>query len=144
MSEIESISFQLIKVTTEQFAIIQESYDDSNESINLTINIRFGIGENSNVIASFVKVSFEQEEKPFVLIEVGNHFKIDPKNWEKIKNDGEGVTVPKGFAQHLVALTIGTMRGVLHCKTENTDFNKFVLPTINVTDLVTKDVLLVD
>ena len=49
MSEIESISFQLIKVTTEQFAIIQESYDDSNDSINLTINIRIRFNMHVNM-----------------------------------------------------------------------------------------------
>jgi hypothetical protein len=36
-------------------------------------------------------------------------------------------------------LTIGTSRGILHAKTEGTEFNKFILPTINVNQLVEKD-----
>ena len=42
--------------------------------------------------------------------------------------------------KHLSVITVGTARGVLHAKTENTPFNKFVLPTINVTELVKEDV----
>ena len=38
-------------------------------------------------------------------------------------------------------LTIGTTRGVLHSKTENTPFNSFLLPTLNVNELVKKDVV---
>jgi len=37
-------------------------------------------------------------------------------------------------------LTVGTVRGILHTKTEGTNFNGFVIPTINVTELVTSDV----
>jgi hypothetical protein len=33
-------------------------------------------------------------------------------------------------------LTIGTTRGVLHAKTEHTLFNQYLLPTINVNDIV--------
>ena len=39
-------------------------------------------------------------------------------------------------------LTIGTARGVLHSKTENTPYNKYLLPTLNVSDLVNNDLIL--
>ena len=48
--------------------------------------------------------------------------------------------VPKGFISHLVMISIGTTRGVLHSKTENTIYNKFLLPTINVNELIKEDV----
>lgn len=38
-------------------------------------------------------------------------------------------------------LTIGTTKGVLHSKTENTTFNHFVLPTLNGNELVKNDVV---
>ena len=41
---------------------------------------------------------------------------------------------------HLVLLTIGTLRGVLHCKTENTEFEDLKLPTINVNELIPNDI----
>jgi hypothetical protein len=36
-------------------------------------------------------------------------------------------------------LTVGTARGVLHAKTENTKYNRYVLPTINVASMIKND-----
>jgi hypothetical protein len=35
--------------------------------------------------------------------------------------------------------TVGTIRGILHCKTEGTPFNALILPPINVSEMVTGD-----
>lgn len=43
---------------------------------------------------------------------------------------------------HLTTIMVGTARGILHAKTENTLFNQFLLPTIDVTELVTDDVIM--
>ena len=37
---------------------------------------------------------------------------------------------------------MGTLRGVLHAKVENTPYNMFILPTINVTELVKEDIVI--
>lgn len=49
------------------------------------------------------------------------------------------LVIPKGFLRHLAMLTVGTSRGILHAKTEGTCFNKYVLPTINVTLIIKED-----
>lgn len=36
-------------------------------------------------------------------------------------------------------ITVGTARGVMHSKTDGTEFNKFLLPTLSIDDLVSKD-----
>ncbi|WP_262906606.1 hypothetical protein [Tenacibaculum finnmarkense] len=36
-------------------------------------------------------------------------------------------------------ITVGTTRGVLHSKTDNTIFNEFILPTLNVSQMITED-----
>lgn len=85
-------------------------------------------------------VQFEQKEKPFLLIEIANHYKIEESAWNELQSSNNKLVIPKGFASHLVMLTIGTLRGTLHCKTENTEFNKFILPTINIAELIKSDV----
>ena len=49
--------------------------------------------------------------------------------------------LPSGFVCHLAMLAIGTARGVLHAKTENTLFNKYLIPTINVAELIKDDII---
>ena len=73
-------------------------------------------------------------------MEIANHYKIKESAWIEMQNSNNKLVLAKEFASHLVMLTIGTLRGTLHCKTENTEFNKFILPTINVTELIKSDV----
>ena len=137
---VTSVGFQLKKITTEQFAIIPEAYDDKNQDINMDLGLNFGVDTKSKVVAVFVKVQFEQQEKPFIIVEIANHFQVEEVAWDSFCTDSKNIIIPKGFATHLLVLTIGTIRGVLHGKTENTEFNHLILPTINTTELIKTDI----
>jgi len=41
-----------------------------------------------------------------------------------------------------LVVTVGTARGVLHNKTENTVFNRFIIPLLDATALIKEDVKL--
>jgi hypothetical protein len=132
-------TFALVKVTTEQFAIIDECYDDKGE-YKVVTNIRFGADDEKKMLAVFTAFKFECDEKPFIIIEAGCHFNIEPNSWNDMLNpEDQSLLVPKELLRHLAMLTVGTSRGILHAKTENTSFNKFVLPTINVSAMIHLD-----
>lgn len=140
--ETQNIVFALNKISTEQFAIIDEEFISS-DSIQLKSNIRYGANEELKMISCFVEVVFESEGKPFLKVEGGCHFNIADKSWfEMVDKDAKTIDLPKGFVRHLAVLTVGTVRGILHTKTEGTDFNKFVLPTINVAEMISEDAVL--
>jgi hypothetical protein len=140
--EKNGVGFSLAKINTMQFAIIKDSFKEG-LPVNIDLNIKFGLNVEHKVISVFFTFKLLQEKNPFLIIEVGNYFNIDGDSWSNFINENNNtITFPKGFASHLVLLTIGTTRGVLHSKTENTPFNKFVLPTINVNELIKSDVTL--
>lgn len=139
-SDKNTVGFQLKQISTEQFAIIQDAFDNTNSEIRMLIGIKFGLNTDKKNIVSFVKVQFEQNKRPFLITEIANHFNIDEKAWGVFLVNENKLILPKGFASHLVMLTVGTLRGVLHTKTENTEFNQFILPTINVIKLIKDDV----
>ena len=41
---------------------------------------------------------------------------------------------------HITMISISSVRGVLHAKTEGTEFNKYLLPTLDVTKMVEEDI----
>jgi hypothetical protein len=133
------VEFSIAKVTTEQFAIIEKSFDEK-EPINLNTNLRFAIDREERLVAVFTLFEFEQKGIPFLIVEVSGQFLIAPASWTGFLTDEITTTIPRGFMIHLGMITVGTARGVLHTKTEGTRFNDFVLPTINVMDMVTEDV----
>lgn len=134
----DNIGFQIKKINTHQFAIIDEAYNDENDEFNLETNLGFGIDVSNSAIKSSVKVHFEQDERPFLIIEVSCEFNIDPKFWNEFNNE-EFIKIPKGFMSHLAMITVGTTRGVLHSKTENTKYNELILPTLNVSEMIKDD-----
>jgi|TARA_B110000908_G_scaffold30968_1_gene36787 hypothetical protein len=137
MSKEKAIGFQLVDITTEQFAMVKENYTKETET-SLKTGIDFKIDIENNIIGCDASFIFSQEEKMFLLLEVGCHFNVKKKDWEGFETDGK-LVVPKYFLEHLAVLTIGTARGVMFAKTENTQFSQFIVPTINVTLLIKED-----
>lgn len=135
----QNIGFALARITTEQFAAIESNFDSKAE-IKIHMNFRFAADDKQKVVAVFTAFNFETNQKQFLIIEAGCHFSIAPESWNKMLNAGDNkLTVPKGFLQHMSMLAVGTARGILHSKTENTCFNQYHLPTINVADLIKQD-----
>jgi hypothetical protein len=105
--------------------------------------MRFGVDGKEKMIAVFTAFTYESNSKPFIVIEAGCHFKIKEEAWRDMYDLGKNtLKVAKGFLSHLTVLTVGTTRGILHTKTESTCFNRFVLPTINVSELIKEDAIL--
>ena len=133
----ESVGFALAAIKTEQFALFEENFSPKKET-SITTSLEFKINLEQKLIGVFATFSFEQAKKVFIKIQVSCHFNIDTDSWNSFLQD-EIMVVPQSFIAHLTMLTIGTSRGILHTKTEGTEFNKFILPTINVKSLVDKD-----
>jgi hypothetical protein len=141
MENKDQISFGLRKITTEQFAIIESAFDKDNQNIQIGNGLRFGFNLEKRVITVLLSVQFNQDKGPFLLLEIGCLFEIIPEHWKTLYDeDTKEIKIPIALVRHLVVLAMGTLRGVLHAKTENTPFNMFLLPTINVTEMVKEDV----
>lgn len=138
-NKVDKIGFALARITTEQFAIIENNFDDKAE-IKILIKFRFAADSEKKLVGVFTSFVFETNQRQFLIIEGGCHFSIEPGSWDEMLNTQENrLVIPKGFLQHMAMLTVGTTRGILHAKTENTLFNKFHLPTINVANMIKED-----
>ncbi len=136
------IEFALLRIVTEQFAILEENFVDK-EEINLSVNIKFGVDALQRAITVRIFMRFEIKGQPFLLLEAGCIFGVSPQSWESfIQPDEKTILIPEGFLTHLSVITTGTCRGILHSKTEGTGYNRFLLPTIKVTELVKGDITL--
>lgn len=134
------VKFALIKINTDQFAIIESAFKMGGD-VNMKIGLQFGANKENKVISVKTSIQFEQQEVPFMMIEASCFFGIEPTDWDTFVQ-GTEIVVPKNVITHFCVLTVGTVRGILHSKTEGTNYNGFVVPTINVTELVTTDIRL--
>ncbi len=135
----KGIGFALSKITTEQFAVIEEGLNEKGV-IRVGTSLRYAADEQNKLIAVFSSFSFESDKKPFMIVEASCQFKVTEDAWsDMLELESNMLIVPKGFLSHLAVLTVGTTRGILHAKTEGTGFNKYVLPTVNITEIIKED-----
>ncbi len=132
------LEFELVGIKTEQFACFEENLPAKKKAISLNTNLEFGVNQAHKILTTAVTFTFENAKKVFIKIEVRCDFIVSEATW-KFFNQKEELVFRKGFIRHLSMLCVGTARGVLHAKTEGTAFNEFILPTINVEELVEED-----
>ena len=133
------IGFALRGIKTEQFAIFENNYAPKKETA-LGTELQFKLNQKNKQIAVFLGFEFIQGKKVFLKIQVSCHFKIEEESWEGfIQKENAKFVVPKGFLDHLTMIATGTTRGVLFAKTESTPFSKFIVPTLNVAEMIKED-----
>lgn len=137
-TEQKRIEFKLQGIKTEQFAILEENFSSEKE-ISLAANLQFKINSKNKQMGVFLGFEFIQEKTVLLKIIVSCHFKIEDLAWNSLI-DEDKIIFPKDFLAHLAMITTGTARGVLFAKTEDTPFAKYIIPTLNVAELVEKDV----
>ena len=138
------LGFALTGLKTLSFATIESAYKKTGE-VNLTSELGFGIDTDKNTISCTAKFSFEKKvNQPFLIIEVQSFFEIEKNDFKtKVKQEDNSYLVVKDLAIHFAVLTVGASRGALHAKTEGTVYNEYLLPTINVKEIVEDDIVFV-
>lgn len=136
-TENTGVGFALQGIKTEQFAILEENYAPKKD-IGLNTGLQFKVDSENKQIGVFLSFEFIQGKKVFLKIQVSCHFKIEETAWDSFRKEDK-LIVPKGFLAHLAMITTGTTRGVLFAKTEGTVFSKYLIPTINVAEMINED-----
>ena len=136
------VNFALVRISTEQISLAPENVED-NKPVKINAGLNFGIDNGKKLLKVLFKNVFLQEEIPFITVEIGCIFAIDPESWQLFTNEEKGLFIlPKNFAGHLATLTASTARGILHNATENTPINRFFIPANNIEEMINEHVAL--
>jgi hypothetical protein len=131
------VGFVINGIKTEQFAIFEENFTSKKEAC-LETELQFKLDQSNKQMAVFLEFEFIQGKKVFLKVQVSCHFKIDEGYWNLFIQENK-LIVSKDFLAHLVMISIGTSRGVLFAKTEATQFSKYIIPSINVAEMIKED-----
>lgn len=142
---VQPIPFKLNGIIIREFATYKDAFSDNKQKATLNYQLDFGIDSQEKIFSVIAKCTFLQHTNPFIICGISCHFGIEPEAWGKqINADTNKISFPKQLAEHLAALTTGTLRGVLHTKLENSEFSQFMLPTLNVSKIVKDDEIIFD
>lgn len=130
-----TIPFRIRQIKTQQFAMFPEQLVNGND-VNIQSEFNFGVNKEVNDIFCAMKLSFVQEEKLLLVSEVICFFGISAEGSEQLFQQGR---IEVDFLRYLATIATGTMRGIIHTKTENTVLNPIVLPPLNLVDAIKED-----
>lgn len=137
-----ALSFKLVDIYTDEFAILEDSYTEG-ENVRMGTFVNFGHNREHQVLGSTLKFQFEQKDKPFLVISATCSFQLDEDAWDSLQDEQEHkIVIPEGFASHMAVITVGTIRGILYEKTKDTPFKDYIIPPINLTDLIKEDIVI--
>ena len=142
MADYNSLGFAFVGLKTTQFATNDKAYRTTGE-LDLRTNIGFALDEANRILIVEVQFDFfKKKDAPFLKIALQGHFEIDAKGWKQLSdNNDNSIIFPQKLITHFVVLPIGAARGALHAKTEGSIYNTYILPTVNVAEVINKDVI---
>lgn len=133
------IRFRMAKINISQFAILADSVPS--EGISYTVGLRFSGATNVKRIGCEFYIEFIHNEKTILKLIIFCEFDIMPEDWNR-RIDNDKLIIKKEELGYFANQTVGVARGVIFCKTENTPFNQFIIPPINLTKLIKNDFLI--
>lgn len=137
------LGFAFTRLRTVSFAEIESAHKKTGK-INLITGLSFGLDIDENTVTCTTEFSFEKKTgQPFLILKVQGYFEINKNDFtKKMKQKDGSYLVTQGLATHFAVLTVGSARGILHAKTEGTIFNQYLLPTIDIKDMIQEDIIL--
>lgn len=129
------IPFRIRQIKTQQFAMFPDLLVNGKE---VTVDSEFSFGVNTEIknILCVTKLSYRQDENLLLTTEVHCIFDIREDGVNQLKEQGRVVV---DFLRYLATIAIGTVRGIIHTKTENTVLNSVVVPPINLVEAIKED-----
>lgn len=133
------IRFKMFRISTGQFAILSTEAPQGEVEISTSMEIRHA--NDGSAVMVHATFTFSENEKQVMILETTCEFSIHPEDLQTLTKD-EKVVIPKGTIDYFIAQTVGTARGILHCKTEGTPFNGIIIPPMNVTGMFKDDMVI--
>ncbi|SDA91012.1 hypothetical protein SAMN03080617_03369 [Algoriphagus alkaliphilus] len=139
----ENIKFRIEEIETPQFAMLPEAYDSKAEKFRYSFGVNFSFPDiGKRIVCCSALIKYNGDVSPFLVLEVAIYFSVEENSWNSLLDaKTKQITLPKPTALHMMTLVIGTARGILHSETKNTQFNRMILPTINLNDIIDGEVV---
>lgn len=131
-----TIPFRIRQIKTQQFAIFPDKLEG--KDVMIGAEFEFGINKDVSDIRCITKISYTQNENLILTAEVQCFFETSKEAIQEIDEQGK---IEVGFLRYLATISTGTVRGIIHAKTEGTILNPIILPPLNLVDIIKEDLV---
>lgn len=132
----QTIPYKIGQIKISQFAVFPDKYING-EEVQIHASFSFGHSVALDSIRCTAAFSFLQKEELLLTSETQCFFNIASEGIEQLRKEHE---IPVDFLRYMATIATGTVRGIIHAKTEGTVLNTIILPPINLVNLIEKGV----
>ena len=129
------IPFRIRQIKTQQFAMFPDKFVNGQE-VTVESQFSFGINNEASDIRCVTSLTYSQGETLLLTLEVHCFFAITEEGSRLLLQQNK---IEVGFLRYLATIATGTVRGIIHTKTENSALNPVVLPPINLVEAIKED-----
>jgi hypothetical protein len=137
------LEFALKGMRTAQFAFFSDEFLSKEKvEYNISFDFKFDIQHRQTMV--LLGLVYSQGKKMLCKLNTETSFEIRESSWNAFRKTEAGRIIPKSALAHFAHLALGSARGILHSKTENTALHAIILPLINVLEMIHEDVELIE
>lgn len=135
------VLFKLVTIGTDEFSAFRLNERFESKKIDFSCNLLFMVDKEQRHLGIQLNAHFKFNDEPAMKLVSHVVFEFEQSAWGSMYTD-KGLLIKKRLAQHLAVIAVGTARGILHARTEGTPHARFILPLVNVQEMVVKDLLM--
>lgn len=137
---IKSIPYCISRIETIQFALFPDNFQNGQE-VSVNTNCGYIVRSDIQQVRNVINVNYMQDDKFLMIAELACYYDIAPEGVEAIRAEGK---IPVDFLRYMGSISVGTIRGLIHAKTEGTVLSPVVLPPVNLEEAIQNDMELPD
>jgi hypothetical protein len=137
---IRTIPYKISHIETVQFALFPDNFVNG-QQVLVNTNCDYNVRSNLSQVRNIISVNYIQNEKLLMVVQLACYYDIAPEGVKAIKDEGK---IPVDFLRYMGSISVGTIRGVIHAKTEGTVLNPVVMPPVNLEEMIKNDLMLSD
>ncbi len=128
------IPYRIVQIVTNRFEQHPELLKIGPE-IQIQSRFNFAVNQDEHRVLCDSEYQFSQDENMLIGLRLICIFEVEPAAFQGL-TDKKDITIPVDFLRYMATICVGTARGILHARTEGTNLNNFVLPPINLVEII--------
>ncbi|MDE6668934.1 MAG: hypothetical protein K2K26_04520 [Muribaculaceae bacterium] len=131
----KTIGYRILNIRTIQFATFDSSFDPLETELRIDTSCSYKVNPEKRYFICEIATDFLQKDIPIIRIATQATFELNEEGFSQFTDDKEFI-MPDESVRYFTSILYGATRGILVCKLEGTEFRKFILPPVNLTETI--------
>ena len=136
------IPFRIVKITIDNFSIDNDAKVCNDAPLDIESNFSFGVDMKGHVVKCDSEYEFIFDSKTILSLRIGSFFEIELEASNDFYNSKREFVISKDFLRYMATICVGTARGIIIAKSENTPIANVVLPPLNLMEAIKDDFII--